>query len=222
MTDRPRHIQMQQWCEAERKIYDAMQAVEAMAADVRLTDAVVLLGAARDRVADFVDGVEGTRTVPSQVRGEAGPLPPEPSALNPIEFPLGDAIEIVRAMLRRDFPEKQVIDPDGAALEADALECVLRVAVRGVVPAPPPEPAASVLREWVDEALTEDSDEESGAPFWYCSYCDGPNGATKETIGHTQHCPIGAALAMLEVRAVPTPQEGPPPIVRPLKGSDAS
>lgn len=73
MSDIPRRIQMQQWCEAERKIYDAMQAVEAMAADVRLTDAVVLLGAARDRVADFVDGVEGKRTVPSQVRGEAPP-----------------------------------------------------------------------------------------------------------------------------------------------------
>lgn len=62
----PRRNQMQQWCESERKIYEAMQAVEAMAADVRLTDAVVLLGAARDRVADFVDGIEGKRIVPRE------------------------------------------------------------------------------------------------------------------------------------------------------------
>lgn len=41
---------------AERAIYDALAVVEAAGCDVRLTDAVVLLQAARDRVADFVDG----------------------------------------------------------------------------------------------------------------------------------------------------------------------
>lgn len=41
---------------AETAITEAMYAVEGMPADVRLTDAVVLLGKARDRVADFVDG----------------------------------------------------------------------------------------------------------------------------------------------------------------------
>lgn len=69
----PRRNQMQQWCEAERQIYDAVQAVEIMGADVRLTDAVILLGAACDRVADFVDGVEGKRTVPSGAVLEAEP-----------------------------------------------------------------------------------------------------------------------------------------------------
>lgn len=34
-----------------------------MGADVRLTDAVVLLQAARDSVADFVDGIETRRHV---------------------------------------------------------------------------------------------------------------------------------------------------------------
>jgi hypothetical protein len=79
-NDFPRRIQMQQWCEAERRIYEAMQAVERMAADVRFTDAVVLLGAARDRVADFVDGVEGKRAVPSQL-GVQGSAPSEAGAL---------------------------------------------------------------------------------------------------------------------------------------------
>ena len=47
---------MSEWTPAEKAIYDAMQAVEAMPADVRLTDAVTLLGAAQNSVADFVDG----------------------------------------------------------------------------------------------------------------------------------------------------------------------
>lgn len=64
----PRRIQMQKWVPAERAINDAVQVVEGMGADVRLTDAVVCLGAARDRVADFVDGVEGLRTFPIQQR----------------------------------------------------------------------------------------------------------------------------------------------------------
>jgi len=82
MSDFPRRIQMQQWCEAERQIYEAMQAVERMAADVRLTDAVVLLGAARDRVADFVDGIEGKRTVPQQLgAGSAGSPAPSEAAI---------------------------------------------------------------------------------------------------------------------------------------------
>jgi len=49
---------MDLWCPAEKAIAAAVAAVEAMPADTRLTDAVCLLGRARDRVADFVDGVE--------------------------------------------------------------------------------------------------------------------------------------------------------------------
>lgn len=40
---------------AEKAIYDAMQAVEKVGADVRLTEAVVLLAKAKDLVSDFVD-----------------------------------------------------------------------------------------------------------------------------------------------------------------------
>ena len=43
---------------AERAIYDAMIAVEALPGDARLTNAVTQLAAARAHVADFVDGVE--------------------------------------------------------------------------------------------------------------------------------------------------------------------
>lgn len=43
---------------AELAILEAMRAVEALPADTRLTDAVVLLQQARDKVSDFVDGVQ--------------------------------------------------------------------------------------------------------------------------------------------------------------------
>ena len=54
--DLPRRIRMDLWTPAERAIYDAVQAVEAMPADVQLTDAVNLLTQAQRKVADFVDG----------------------------------------------------------------------------------------------------------------------------------------------------------------------
>ena len=42
---------------AEKAISDAVLAVEDAGCDVRLTDAVILLQKARDKVADFVDNV---------------------------------------------------------------------------------------------------------------------------------------------------------------------
>jgi hypothetical protein len=56
-SDVPRRIDMSRWTPAERAIQHAVDAIEAMGADVRLTDAVILLSQARDKVADFVDGV---------------------------------------------------------------------------------------------------------------------------------------------------------------------
>lgn len=53
----PRRIQLEHMTHAERAIYDAVQVVEAAGCDVRLTEAVILLQQARDKVADFVDGV---------------------------------------------------------------------------------------------------------------------------------------------------------------------
>ena len=67
MSDTPRRNQMTQWTPAEHAIYHAALAVEAMPADVRLTDASVLLGAARDSVADYVDGIESRRVTADSV-----------------------------------------------------------------------------------------------------------------------------------------------------------
>lgn len=50
-----RRCRIDLWTPAEKAIFDAMQAVENMPAHEFLTDAVVLLQRARDRVADFVE-----------------------------------------------------------------------------------------------------------------------------------------------------------------------
>lgn len=53
----PRRIQIDRLTPAENAIRLANEAVEALPADVRLTSAQVLLGKARDLVADYVDGI---------------------------------------------------------------------------------------------------------------------------------------------------------------------
>lgn len=65
MNDIPRRCRIDLYCDAERAIAAAVAAVEAMPADPRLTDAVILLGAAKDSVADYVDGVSGVRRLVS-------------------------------------------------------------------------------------------------------------------------------------------------------------
>ena len=68
-----RRFDRQQYVAAEHLICAALSAVEDMGCDVRLTDAVVLLGAAKDSVADFVDGFDQRRYV---THGTApGPTP---------------------------------------------------------------------------------------------------------------------------------------------------
>jgi hypothetical protein len=54
----PRRIDMLRWTPAERAIHAAIEAVEAAGADVRLTDAVILLSQAQGKVADYVDGID--------------------------------------------------------------------------------------------------------------------------------------------------------------------
>lgn len=56
----PRRIRLDLNEPAELAIYNAMQEVEKIGADVRLTEAVTLLSRAKDLVADFVDEQKGT------------------------------------------------------------------------------------------------------------------------------------------------------------------
>ena len=55
MNKIPRRIDINRYVPAETAIREAILRVEEMPADVRLTDAVVLLSRAKDKVADFID-----------------------------------------------------------------------------------------------------------------------------------------------------------------------
>lgn len=56
-----RRCDMLQFTPAEKAIYDAVQVVEAAGAHPLLTDAVILLQQARDKVADFVELTESVK-----------------------------------------------------------------------------------------------------------------------------------------------------------------
>lgn len=58
-TETPRRMRMDLRFAPETKIYEAMNSIEEMPADVRLTDAVQLLSQAAEKVADFIDSEEG-------------------------------------------------------------------------------------------------------------------------------------------------------------------
>jgi cell fate (sporulation/competence/biofilm development) regulator YlbF (YheA/YmcA/DUF963 family) len=54
----PRRVRLDLMTPAEKAIYDAGQEIEKLGADVRLTEAVVLLMEARNKVADFIDDID--------------------------------------------------------------------------------------------------------------------------------------------------------------------
>ncbi len=54
-AETPRRIRLDLFTPAEKAIYDAAMEVEKVGADVKLTDAVILLQQARSLVADYVD-----------------------------------------------------------------------------------------------------------------------------------------------------------------------
>jgi hypothetical protein len=54
-SDFPRRSCIDLLTPAEKAIYDAVQEVEKVGASVGLTDAVILLGKARDLVADYIE-----------------------------------------------------------------------------------------------------------------------------------------------------------------------
>lgn len=53
----PRRAKLYEMSPAEKAIWDATQEVEKLPADVRLTEAVILLAQAREKVADYIDGI---------------------------------------------------------------------------------------------------------------------------------------------------------------------
>jgi hypothetical protein len=71
MNNIPRRIDTLRHTPAEKSITEAMVMVEQAGCHPLLTDAVVLLGKAREKVADFMDGA-ASPAEPSSPAGEAG------------------------------------------------------------------------------------------------------------------------------------------------------
>jgi hypothetical protein len=61
----PRRHYVNKLIPAERAIYDAIQIVEALGADIRLTDVVIRLSEAKDRLSDWADA---TGNVPPEAK----------------------------------------------------------------------------------------------------------------------------------------------------------
>lgn len=51
----PRRNRMDKWSTAEKAIYDAIQEVEKMGCDIRLTEVVIKLSEAQNSIADYID-----------------------------------------------------------------------------------------------------------------------------------------------------------------------
>lgn len=65
----PTRADMQHWTPGEKAIWDAVQVIERMGGSPALTDAVILLQRARNRVADHVEGETGSKISPPNSRG---------------------------------------------------------------------------------------------------------------------------------------------------------
>jgi hypothetical protein len=108
----------------ELQIRQAVEAVEQMGADVRLTDAIVLLQAARESVADFLDGVDQRRYVRNDVPVYLSDyiLPPRPRNVRRSTYWLGVLWNALSPEVRTALHERHGIgwEPLTKAMRDDA------------------------------------------------------------------------------------------------------
>lgn len=118
----PRRIDLNRMVPAERAITEAMHLVEGMGASPALTEAVVLLGKARDRVADHVD-VEAPKRSPNAILKYFAyeHLPPH---LQAVSKPIGDLARAMDEALP-DGEEKSA----GLRKLLEAKDCFVRTKV---------------------------------------------------------------------------------------------
>lgn len=118
MNDFPRRHRVDLWTPAEAKISDAIDFVERAGCDPRLTDAVVLLGRAKDKVADFVDGVPRVEEKPLHPVGVSVLL----TRVNP------DGITELLLAKRKNNSAAGLLSTPGGRLETNEniLECAMR------------------------------------------------------------------------------------------------
>ena len=116
----PRRNQINKMSPTEVAILSTIRVVENLGADVRLTDAVVLLQAARESVADFLDGVDSRRYVSN---------PPLPAPVPPVV-----AEEMVEAEGERIFNhvcKALDLDPNDGDCDSGDIADSIVAAVQG-------------------------------------------------------------------------------------------
>ena len=100
---------MLEWSDAEKAIQSATNTVEAMPADPRLTEAVVLLGQARGRVADYIDGIPdepNLADMPIAWRHDGDPIPEDELS---DDYPYDEMFKFSWVDITRMFPSKEFV-----------------------------------------------------------------------------------------------------------------
>ena len=105
-ADAPRRCYQDRQCQAERAIQIAVEAIEGMAADALLTDAVILLGQAKGKVADFVDkDPQRWMDVPTTA---TPPAPARPNQALVDQYGLKVATELAALIALHDNCEREI------------------------------------------------------------------------------------------------------------------
>lgn len=147
----PRRIRLDRNVPAELAIRAAVDAVEQLPADVRLTEAVIMLGNAREWVADFIDGVQ-----PSAAGGTDAP-PPAPQAERSVEWALDNCYVLARRRINALKRDGQDVDALRVS-ESAAWGHVLRICEEAGLE------QSGVLRRTFPTEITDGSDAPAAVP----------------------------------------------------------
>lgn len=74
-----RRNDLSQMTPAEKAIHDAIQEVEKIGADPKLTTVILILTNAKTYLSDFIDGSEGSIHTDSAPPKQGDPVPPDPT-----------------------------------------------------------------------------------------------------------------------------------------------
>ena len=147
----PRRSRLDHNTDAELAIRAAVDAVERIGADVRLTDAVVLLQEAREAVADYVDGVNQRRSVMLRTVLVMGEAPQLGGVINDNSRVLASQGEPIEDIIRTLRDRITMLEAEKAAVLDRHTEQALAISHllegTGVGPCPLPEGVRRLINE---------------------------------------------------------------------------
>lgn len=119
----PTRNDLRHWTRAERAIQDATDAVELAGASLALTDAVILLGKARDRVADHA---EGRGNEPPAHRATSAPDRVTSEPIAPIAPPVRRVVDAFSASEARVWATTLLVRHNATERPTHCDDCGLR------------------------------------------------------------------------------------------------